>query len=585
MARTHKSILTEALGIFYDAENARKGLESRWLANLNQMKRIDDELRRRAKKNRAAIYVPATYWTIWSMAPKVVLSLLSQQPYVVVFPRPGTPVEKAAAMQYLLNAQLSSREVNIRRRALDFILTLAIYGFGATYVGWRKEYRTRRFRNRDGRVDRKNYLAADYPDVVVYDAFSVYVDPYASTKDDVEVVITRQYLSEKALQRLAQRVDVDGRPIFKIPRDLARDGMTPPEWYVQKKQLEGWQVGDVRAGRHELLRIWTADGVTSILDRRHVIQYETENPFWHGRIPFILGSYDAMPGEIVGDALAEVMSDLQALINAQTNQRLDNVNLVLNKMFKVLRGADIDEDELYPRPGGIVHVDSHDDIQEFTFTDVTQSAYLEVEHTLQNIERTTGVFRFTMGQPLTKRQTATEAVAVQSNADARVELRVGLLADEWFAPLVEMMADCNQQFLAPETVIKVMGPHGLPMLMPISPEDIEGEFEFEYRGASVDDVASRTQKVNQMIQLLPVAMQAAQSGVQIDIGAYLHRILELAQVGDLGRIFTGATPMAQGTSPAVPGQIGLPTTPLGTPTMRIGPTAEEVSAPGQPLGG
>lgn len=611
MARTHKSILSEVMATFQDAEAARSGLEQQWLHNLNMVKRIDKELKRRAELNRSSIYIPAAYWTLWSMAPKVVLSLLSQKPYVLVLPRPGTTYEKAAAMQYLLNAQLIDRRVNIRRKALEYLLTLGIYGFGATYVGWRKEYRTRRFRMEDGTVERRNVLSADIPEVTVFDAFSTYVDPYATSQADMEFVIIRRMVTTQWLRRMAKRNKDDIFRPFRIPREFSdTDGHTPPEWWSQKKELEGWATGGLGTGRfrrHELIQMWTRDGVTSVLNREWVIQHETENPFWHGELPFIIGGYDQLPGEIVGDSLVGAIADLQHLLNAQVNQRLDNVNMIINKMWKVLRGAEIDEEELRTRPYGIVHVDSHDDIQEIQFSDVTSSAYVEEEHTLQNIERASGVYRHTMGQPLSKRQTATEAVSLQANADERVELRVGLLSDEWFGPLVQMMADNNQQFISPGTVIKIMGPHGLPVLMDIDPADIEGEFEFEYRGASVDDVASRNQKVNQMITMLPILQNLAQEGqVQVDLTAYLRRILELAQVGDLGMIFpsmTTALPaegageanappesvVPLGAPPAdltnlAPGIGAAPEpTPFGTPTMRIGPTPREVGPPGTPI--
>ena len=63
------------------------------------------------------------------------------------------------------------------------------------------------------------------------------------------------------------------------------------------------------------------------------------------------------------------MKDLQAELDTLRNQRIDNISFVLNRMWKVRKGADIDEAELVSRPHGIIRVDNPDDVTELAMND------------------------------------------------------------------------------------------------------------------------------------------------------------------------------------------------------------------------
>jgi hypothetical protein len=56
--------------------------------------------------------------------------------------------------------------------------------------------------------------------------------------------------------------------------------------------------------------------------------------------------------------LIEPVISLQNELNTVRRQRLDNVNLMINRMWKVLSTADVDMDKLTAQPGGIVLTDN-----------------------------------------------------------------------------------------------------------------------------------------------------------------------------------------------------------------------------------
>jgi Bacteriophage head to tail connecting protein. len=172
---------------------------------------------------------------------------------------------------------------------------------------------------------------------------------------------------------------------------------TPEElWEIQGTSLErgrDWRLSetgissgvdvfinatDMRLKRNaefELLHYWENDRHTITVNRQKVI-YDGPSPYWrHRKLPFIAATYERLPNQFFGMSAVQIISDLQEEENTIHNQRTDNVNFILNKMWKVRRGADIDESELVSRPFGVIHVDHPDDVSEIPVADVAASSF------------------------------------------------------------------------------------------------------------------------------------------------------------------------------------------------------------------
>ena len=73
-------------------------------------------------------------------------------------------------------------------------------------------------------------------------------------------------------------------------------------------------------------------------------------------IPIVDVKCVPVPREFFGIGVPEVLEDDQEYIDILRSQRLDNLDLILNKMFKVRIGSDTDPDMIYSAPGGIIPV-------------------------------------------------------------------------------------------------------------------------------------------------------------------------------------------------------------------------------------
>ena len=166
--------------------------------------------------------------------------------------------------------------------------------------------------------------------------------------------------------------------------------------------------------------------------------------------PFAVSSYEPLPNEFYGMSAVELVADIQEEINTHRNQRIDNISLVMNKMWKVKRGADIDESELVSRPHGIIHVDDMGDIEEFRMTDVTGSSYAEEQMSKTDMENTLGVPAVVRGADSSRRETATEIVTKTSNAGIRFDVKIMLFESTFFKRIARLMDLNNQQFVDEE---------------------------------------------------------------------------------------------------------------------------------------
>jgi len=101
-------------------------------------------------------------------------------------------------------------------------------------------------------------------------------------------------------------------------------------------------------------------------------------------------------GEPYGKGVIELILDEQDEINEIRNQRVDNVNLIMNKMIAVFEKAIVNRKDLNSQPGGIVRIKDQvsDDIRKvltpLEFPDVSSSAYKETMEIERQIRDRTG---------------------------------------------------------------------------------------------------------------------------------------------------------------------------------------------------
>jgi hypothetical protein len=135
------------------------------------------------------------------------------------------------------------------------------------------------------------------------------------------------------------------------------------------------------------------------------------NDRFDGEPPFLKLDY-IRTGESYGKGVPELILDDQDELNELRNARVDNVNLVMNKMIAVLEEAIYDPNDMQSKPGAILRLkgnavgnDINKAFREMSFGDVPASSYRETLEIERGIQERTGANRVTLGSSSEVRDT------------------------------------------------------------------------------------------------------------------------------------------------------------------------------------
>jgi len=120
-------------------------------------------------------------------------------------------------------------------------------------------------------------------------------------------------------------------------------------------------------------------------------------------------------GEPYGKGIPEMIIDDQDEINELRNLRVDNVNLIMNKMMAVFEKAIVNRKDFVSQPGGVIRLkdqiftggepDIRKVVTPIEFPDVSQSAFKETMEIERGIQEITGANRVTLGSSSQVRDT------------------------------------------------------------------------------------------------------------------------------------------------------------------------------------
>jgi|TARA_Y100000310_G_scaffold343311_1_gene450333 hypothetical protein len=255
------------------------------------------------------------------------------------------------------------------------------------------------------------------------------------------------------------------------------------------------------------------DGVIWLANRQNIIRNEG-SPFFHGMIPFGVVNDIFIPGTLCGIGEAEIAQNFQIEKSDLRNARMDNVNQVVNRMWKYLRGTGVDFSEMVSRPGGLIGVDHMEDIQELRQGEVPFSTYREEETLDQDIQRMTGALDVLRGLGFNvSRETATGANIKGEFAAARVRSKLFCMKLQGMQQIGRWFIQLEQQFTTKKKSIRIARDPSATEIV-ILPEDIAGEWDVV---PVLDQTLpmTRAQKRQDAIAIYQQLMPMVQQGVVV----------------------------------------------------------------------
>ena len=451
------------------------------------------------------LHSPITQIVVDTITSIIANSILGNSPIVTVRPYPelGVDTEEAARkLECFLNYAAREEIRGFRQVFTQWVKQAVLYGTAILKVVWSAE--TRNIKVRDFLEGGKKLITVktyDAPRLCVVDLENFIIPSFARDIQDAPFVAERifvplQVLKQREKEGFYSGIDELVTMMYQ-PSEVERQGAD--ELGVRYPQLiEGVDIYDYWGG-YDL----DGDGyeeeyhIVMAADQPKILRIE-EPPYYHGKRPYVRYNFLREPNQFYGIGVGQMIQHLQEEINAIHNQRMDNVNLIINKVFKYRPNEYFeDPDDIIFAPGSKIPVNEMDDIMPLVTGDVPVSSYNEEQIVRDYIERLTGVTDFSLGRiPSTARRTpATLGVAVIAEGNKKLQERL-ILLQESLEEVLDMVQWLYYQFIPQEKVFKAPG---ASVLMTITPEDLRHQYRFDITGADV--TTSKEIRFQQSLQM------------------------------------------------------------------------------------
>lgn len=482
---------------------------------------------------RARLFIPYVFATIETIIPR----LIGAKPNIKAIPREANDFDNADINTSLFDYEWDM--MDMRKKLKNWVKETLIYGTGILKLYWE-------FKEDDSTV------LIDQAQAELVDLFDFFPDPNATNMSNARYAIHR---TERDLESLKNNPNYDipaglvssvSEDTYKVQRDAIL-GLTKPADKNSKKVeiLEYWGEYDLGNGVEQCLMV--------VANKQYIIRAEP-SPYDHKQIPFIRMVDVEDPFSFWGIGEVEQLQSLQYELNDVRNQRMDNVTLILNRMWKVNKNADVDEQDLISQAGQVVHVGEMTGLEPIVTPDVTQSAYNEESLIKSDMQFVSGVNDVTMGgtqgkgpgQAGVTNDTATGIMLLQEAGNARFKYKLDNIEDS-LRDFGKQLLALNQQFMDSARQLRIVG-DGKAKYIEIQPADISGQYDIQVEAGSTQPM-SKTVRRAEARELLNTVLPFVQFG--LDIKYFIKYLLQTYDLMDIDEAFPEQNPLA-GAMPGLP---------------------------------
>jgi hypothetical protein len=590
-----KEIVSQLMGELTIRENWRKAYEILWwqiyvaYMNGNVTTRTP---------TRSKVFIPLIFQIIEIATPKLISFTNGTENMFDVVPNDIQEEEVAKNIERLLSDQMDKNEFSDKYET--FLKQLLLYGTSYFWVDWEVEWqwrvsrvpKTMQYVDDQGinqskvtyETSKRYEIAGRRPRLTVLDVLDVYPQQDKADVKDNQYVFIRKFLDRKEFARICD----SPQPYFGN-KDMALATGTSMK-YQETRQWRKTARGEISTTQSkdiELMEVWghwdlDGDGKEEpcqiVIANRQIVVRAVPNPFDHQEVPLVKVNFCKVPLEWYGIGLVEPVLSLQNETNLVRRQRLDNVNLLINQMYKVLAtDTSVDIDKLTATPSGVVLVDAMENVQGLERKDVTGSAYQDAQMIQQDMFNATvpasltgniddmqankgavgvGVAKVAVSQALEKFATAAKAIETKG-----------------IKKVLQLFYMLDLQYLTNSAVIRSFYGHIFPEPEIVSPAMIRTAAGVNFKMTVLSEMVNRDQKVNQMSTFFTLAQQQLDPN-SIDI--ILKQIWELMGFDSKDIRAAGLNPQpAAGAGAGVPppGPSGAAPGVLPTPSAGAPPAA------------
>jgi hypothetical protein len=499
-----------------------------------------------------AVHVPVTVEGEQTITPKLFTALFPTDAPLEVKVEGDTPPEQGVRIKSIL--QHFFRVSNVQGECWPMLTQNTLFGTGYIEAG---TWKVKRAWQHDEEGFRYNAIVENRPDCNFVSFFEMFPHPGKIHIDDGLPLIRRRFCDAEFLKNLFDNPGFDTANLkraldSKMPNATGRVPQMQKKPWDEYEILEYWGPWD--ASYKDAKGVVTKKAIPYwiIVINREVMIRGIENPFNHQLPPFCKVKLfeDAKPCWF-GVGIGQIGRPTQERLNKIVNQRLDNVDLVLNKE-RVYNGNDllINTKKLGVSKPGQAHKvsDVNTSLKWNETPDVTKSSYEEEKLAKQDYREATGATAHLMPEAGSEHRTAMGIQMLQGTAGTRFRPVLRQLEIDFIQQIAMFFFANLKQFMTEDEWVIVTGKNGEQEPIRISPQDIQAKAFFIPTGVS--ETMAKEVQVGQLMRFKELTMNdPTVNRVEIN-----KRIAELMGFKDMQELFVQQPP--QPTGPAQPGELG-----------------------------
>lgn len=349
------------------------------------------------------------------------------------------------------------------------------------------------------------------PDFQPVDFFEMFPHPAKLEMKDGLPLIRRRFCDAEYIKKLASNPNFD---FEKLDKALAsespsiKDGWREPVMGQGKKKKDDYEILEYWGPWHDSYKQdkevsnKIADQYWIVIINRSVKIWGKINPHNFGHPPYIKTKLFEDPKPCwFGVGIGKAGLPTQERLNKLVNQRLDNVDLVLNKQG-AYNGNDplINTRKLLKSKPGLWHKvsDTVNSLKWMDTPDVTSSSYKEEELAKQDFRESTGAVNPLMPADSGQHRTAMGLNLLQGAAGMRFRPVLRKMEIDFIQLLADMMLSDLQQFMTVPEWIESMSSMGHPQPVLLTPEMIQAKVRFMPTGVS--DTLNKELQIGQLLR-------------------------------------------------------------------------------------
>ena len=459
-----------------------------------------------------AVHVPMTLEAEQTISPRLFAALFPNEAPVEVMvegdadPLQGTVIKNGIQHYFRL--------ANVESEGSVMVSQCTLLGTAYGEESWVTE---KKWLEDEFTDERYEAVVSNRPDFHAVDFFEIFPHPAKKHMKDGLPLIRRRFADAEYLKKLDSNPNFDTTNLMealKSDKSYSKAQTSAEKEYQPTKKeeyeiLEYWGPWDSSYEKDNKVLKREAQPYWIIVVNRKVKIRGTGNPHNYQHPPYVKIKMMEDPSPSwFGVGVGKVGMPTQDRINKIVNQRLDNVDLVLNKQG-CYNGGDtlINVKKLQISKPGQWHKvsDTVASLRWMDIPDVTASSYREEEIAKQDFRESTGATNPLMPADEGQHRTAMGINLLQGAAGMRFKPVLRRMEIDFIQSLAQMMFSDLQQFMTFPEWIQFTTPKGKVIPIKLTPEIIQGKVKFIPTGVS--EAVNRELQVGQLLRFKELTMQ------------------------------------------------------------------------------